>query len=184
MKILIVYGTTEGQTRKIAWFVRDHLAEAGHQVRLIETSDDIDVDPLSFDKVIIAASLHTGDYQPAVCRFASTHRETLNRIGAVFLSVSLAAAGTDADDVEGLRACVDRFAEDTGWTPAHVEHVAGAFRFTQYDFLKRWAMKYISWQKGQPTDTTQDYELTNWEKLEHFVDGLATPVAGCSSLAS
>ena len=57
-----------------------------------------------------------------------------------------------------------------GWAPHAVHHVAGAFRYTAYDFLKRWAMKYIAYRKGAPTDTSRDYELTDWDDLTSFAD--------------
>lgn len=31
-------------------------------------------------------------------------------------------------------------------------------------------MKYIAYRKGGPTDTSRDYELTDWDDLSHFVD--------------
>ena len=62
------------------------------------------------------------------------------------------------------------FEHRTQWTPREVHHAAGAFRFSQYDFLKRWALKYIAYRKGQPTDTSKDYELTDWDALGAFVD--------------
>ena len=85
-----------------------------------------------------------------------------------FLSVSLAAAGDDKEDVEGLKKCVADFTHETGWTPNRIHHVAGAFRYTSYDFLKRWAMKYIAYRKRGPTDTSRDYELTDWDDLTQF----------------
>jgi len=87
--------------------------------------------------------------------------------------VSLAAAGEDEEDIEGLKKCVADFTHKTGWTPNSVHHVAGAFRYTTYDFLKRWAMKYIAYRKGAPTDTSRDYELTDWDDLTSFVDSFA-----------
>jgi menaquinone-dependent protoporphyrinogen oxidase len=92
---------------------------------------------------------------------------------AAFVSVSLSAAGTDEDDVKGLAQCVSDFTRRTGWTPATVHHAAGAFRYTQYDFFKRWALKYIAWRKGAPTDTSQDCELTDWPALERFAAAVA-----------
>ncbi|MCX7341635.1 MAG: protoporphyrinogen oxidase [Hyphomicrobiales bacterium] len=174
MNILILFGSTEGQTRKIAMFVRDRLEGAGHKVRLLEASVDIDVDVAMFDRVIIAASLHAGDYQPAVVAFATAHHALLNRMDAAFLSVSLSAAGKDKEDVDGLASCVTRFAADTGWHPARIEHVAGAFRFTRYDLMKRWALRYIAWKKGQSTDTSRDHELTDWDALAQFAVAIAS----------
>jgi len=174
MNILILFGSTEGQTRKIVMYVRDHLEQSGHKVRFIEASDDIDVDISTFDRIIIAASLHVGDYQPSVVGFATAHHAALNLMDASFLSVSLAAAGKDAEDTEGLARCVARFEEETGWYPTRTEHVAGAFRFTRYDLMKRWAMKYIAWKKGQSTDTSRDHELTDWAALARFVDSVGS----------
>jgi menaquinone-dependent protoporphyrinogen oxidase len=171
VKLLIVYGTSEGQTEKISRFVADHLAERGHQtlaVNAIEPAQE--ADPRGFDAVIIAASLHAGRYQAAVIHYLREHLAAIDARPNAFLSVSLAAAGDDEEDIEGLKKCVADFTHETGWTPRCVHHVAGAFRYTAYDFLKRWAMKYIAYRKGGPTDTSRDYELTDWDDLTRFVD--------------
>jgi menaquinone-dependent protoporphyrinogen IX oxidase len=34
-------------------------------------------------------------------------------------------------------------------------------------------LKYIAHRKGQLTDTSKDYELTDWDALGAFVDGFA-----------
>jgi menaquinone-dependent protoporphyrinogen oxidase len=70
-----------------------------------------------------------------------------------------------------VKECAARFVRDTGWTPGRIVHVAGAFRYTGYDFFKRWMMKVIARQHGQPTNTKRDYELTDWRALERFADG-------------
>lgn len=173
MTILILFASTEGQTRKIVLFMRERLERAGRKVRLIEASDDIDVDLSSFEQVIVAASLHAGSYQEPVATFAARHHLALNRMNATFVSVSLSAAGKDAEDIKGLADCVAAFERETGWRPARVEHVAGAFRYSAYNILKRWAMKYIAWRKGQSTDTSHDSELTDWAALARFVDEMA-----------
>jgi menaquinone-dependent protoporphyrinogen oxidase len=174
MKLLLVYGTTEGQTQKIARFVADHLARQGHQTQLLNAIDATPaVAPLDFDAVLIAASLHAGRYQSAVIHFVSDHLAAIDRCPNAFLSVSLAAAGDDAEDVSGLEKCVAAFTQETGWKPRCLHHVAGAFRYTSYDFLKRWAMKYIAYRKGGPTDTSRDYELTDWDDLRQFVESFS-----------
>ena len=172
MKLLLVYGTTEGQTQKVAHFVHDHLARQGHQIRVFNAidSDAEAAEPLEFDAVIIAASLHAGRYQAAIVDFVSKHVATINARPNAFLSVSLAAASDDEDDVQGLEQCVANFTQQTGWVPQRTHHVAGAFRYTSYDFLKRWAMKYIAYRKGAPTDASRDHELTDWADLAHFVE--------------
>ena len=44
-KLLIPYGTTEGQTAKIASFIRDVLRDLGHDVELRDVTDHGRHDP-------------------------------------------------------------------------------------------------------------------------------------------
>lgn len=171
MKLLLVYGTTEGQTQKIARFVADHLAQQGHETQVVNGIEaTAAADPSKFDAVIIAASLHAGRYQSAVTHFVRKYLAAIDGRPNAFLSVSLAATSGDEDDIQGLKRSVENFTQQTGWTPRRIHHVAGAFRYTSYDFLKRWAMKYIAYRKGGPTDTSQDHELTDWADLARFID--------------
>ena len=170
--VLILYGTTEGQTRKIAEFVADRLDSRGLQPAMLDAAT-ADPDPAGFSAALIAASLHAGHYQASVVDYVRRRHAALNAMPTAFLSVSLAAASHDQDDIDGLARCVAEFEHRTQWRPGQVHHVAGAFRFSQYDFLKRWAMKYIAYRKGQPTDASRDYELTDWSSVEGFVERFA-----------
>jgi menaquinone-dependent protoporphyrinogen oxidase len=171
MKVLVLYGTTEGQTKKIASSIADRLTGSGHAVSLVDANEvPPSLDPARFDAVLIAASLHVGRYQASVVHFAKAHHAALNARPSAFIAVSLAAAGGDPEDAAGLDKCVKDFLAETQWTPRRMDHAAGAFRYTQYDFFKRWAMKYIAYRKGQPTDTSRDYEYTDWDALGRFVD--------------
>ncbi len=88
----------------------------------------------------------------------------------MFLAVSLSAAGDDLDDWSGLRTCLADFKAATGWTPARVEHVAGAFRFSEYDFFRAWAMRRIADQKGETVEPGKDKEYTDWAALVLALD--------------
>ena len=169
MRILIVYATTEGQTRKIARHAFDRLAAAGHATELIGAEEAQGLDPSSYDAAILAGSVHAGRYQKSLGDFASAMRDALARMPTLFLSVSLAAAGEDEADWKGIRDCVARFADETGWTPGRVEHVAGAFRFSEYDFFKSWAMRWIASQKDQSVTPGVDKEYTDWASLERVL---------------
>jgi menaquinone-dependent protoporphyrinogen oxidase len=94
-----------------------------------------------------------------------------------FLSVSLSAASKDPDDLKGLEGCVSRFLAATRWRPGKVHHVIGAFKYTQYDFFKRWGMKLIAYQKGVSTDASRDLEMTDWVELASVTDAFVATVA-------
>jgi menaquinone-dependent protoporphyrinogen oxidase len=167
MRFLIVYATTEGQTRKIVEFIAARLTTFPDAVRLVDAAAvPPDLDLSAFDTAILAASVHASRYQTTIEAFARTHAARLNAMPTAFISVSLAASGHDANDWKGLATCVADLQRRTGWTPTAVHHVAGAFRYTQYNFVTRWTMRYIAWWKGGPTDTSRDHELTDWKAVE------------------
>ena len=179
MKILLVYGTTEGHTRKVASFIAEHLSGRGHTVVMTDASEvPASLEVSRFDAVLIAASVHVGHYQAAVTHFVAQHRAAMDARPNAFVSVSLSAASDEPDDVQGLRQCVEGFIADTGWTPRQIHHAAGAFRYTAYDFFKRWALRYIAYRKGAPTDTRRDHELTDWDELARFADAFAQAGSG------
>lgn len=177
MKILVAYGTTEGQTRKIARVTADRLADAGHAVELLNVTDAEGLDPGRFGAAVLAGSIHGGRYQTALTEFARANAQALGARPTLFLSVSLSAAGEDAEEWEGIRGIAERFAEETGWHPGQVAHVAGAFRFAEYDYFKGWMMRRIAREKGEAVDPKGDTEYTDWDALAETVDGWAAGLA-------
>ncbi len=177
MKFLLLYGTTEGQTRKIADAIAGHLTKAGDSVTCADASQTPPPDPAAFDGAVLLASLHAGRYQRSAADFARRHQARLSAMPSAFVSVSLAAAGSDPEERKGLDQCVQHFLDDTGWKPGEIAHIAGAFRFTEYDFFKRWVMKLIAQQHGIHPDTHQDLELTKWDEVARFAEGFRARAA-------
>lgn len=170
-KILIVYGTVEGQTRKIAAFVNDHLCRRRNDVRLVDAADaPKGLDPADYDAVIVAASVHMGRHQGAAVHFVKSHLDALRKRPCAFVSVSLHAMSEDPDDRAEMLRYVDLFREETGWTPDAVCYAAGALRFTRYDFFKKLAARRVAQERGVAPDAQGDYEFTDWTALTRFVD--------------
>jgi menaquinone-dependent protoporphyrinogen oxidase len=172
MKILILYGTTEGQTAKIAEFVAARLRFAGDEVTLVDASTSASIDVQGFQGAIVAASVHVGMYQERVVDFVRANAEWLKRTPSAFLSVSLSAVSSDAEEAKSLQTITENFKGYTGWTNAEIHHVGGAIRFGEYDFFRRWLMRAIAWEKGLTVTHGQDMELTNWSALGATVDAL------------
>ncbi len=171
MNVLIIYGTTEGQTRKIANFMADHIRQRGNDASLIDSTDmpdDLDLDP--YDAVIVAGSVHQWHHQASIFKFVRDHVEALQAKTSAFVSVSLSMAGDAAEDRLDAAECADRFLDVSGWKPTVTHLVAGALRYSQYDFFKAWILKMIVSAKGASTDTSKDHEFTDWRDLEAFVD--------------
>jgi menaquinone-dependent protoporphyrinogen oxidase len=114
--------------------------------------------------------------------FARQHCGTLQRLDAAFVSVTLSAAGAgDARrsehdrraSAEDAQRMIDVFVRDTGWRPEHALPVAGALAYSKYNLLVRFLMTRIARHAGAPTDTSRDYEFTDWPALDRFVDDIA-----------
>lgn len=173
MHIIILYDTTEGQTRKIARYAQRHLSAAGHATERLPAAKAQDAALVSSDAALLVASVHGGSYRSEIIEAARYHRANLSRLRTAFVSVSLPAAGEDPDDWRGLRDAVDVFQTSTGWEPGEVLHVAGAFWFLRYDWLKTWAMRRIAAQRVPTAQRGNDVESINWAALDHFLDRFA-----------
>jgi menaquinone-dependent protoporphyrinogen oxidase len=175
MRALIAYGTTEGQTRKIAQRIAARINELGHEAQLRDCSALLDnLDISAFATIIIAASVHQHTHQEAVTGFVTAHWDKLNAKLTAFISVSLSAA-LEPDHLEAQR-YVDRFVAETGWRPKKVLLAAGALRNAGYDYFKQQIVKYIVMKGRGPADTERDYEFTDWRELLKFVDSFVEMV--------
>jgi menaquinone-dependent protoporphyrinogen oxidase len=172
MKILIVYGTTEGQTRKISHFMEAILEDWGHEVTVADASET-PPSPSSYDAVIIGASIHIHKYQSAIVHYIKRHIEALNKMPGAFFSVCLAIASDLEDEHRGARKITTDFLEEVAWKPLMTSQIAGALKYTQYDFFKRLIMKMIAKKEGRTTDTSRDYEYTDWNAVREFVKEFA-----------
>jgi hypothetical protein len=46
-----------------------------------------------------------------------------------------------------------------------------------HEWLFRWFLKLISHRKGLPTDTSRDWDFTEWAEVERFAGALAVKLA-------
>ena len=175
MRALVVYGTTEGQTRKIAEQISDWLRDIRFATLTVNSEVMPDeFNPAGFDVYILAGSLHSGKHQPSLVRFVKKNRDILWGAPSAFISVSMTASRTDEASLARAQTCIDSFIHDTGWMPKATKPIGGALLYTKYNFFIRWIMKKISAKEGGPTDTSRDYEFTDWKALETFIHDFLT----------
>ena len=187
-RILIVYGTSYGQTAKITRFVADLLTDAGGTVTLVDAANlphcrelPRGLTPRDFDGVIVGSSVLYGRHQRCVDRFVRAHRDALNELPSAFVSVSGSAASPQPDKVAEAHRLVERFLRDTGWRPQRSEIVAGCMAYTKYSPLLRWIVKRTAAKEGGPTDTSRDHERTDWAQVRRFAEEFWVAVQGAPS---
>jgi len=179
-RILLVYGTSEGQTQKIAGDISETLRARGFEVDVVRAGS-ADPNPDRYDGVIVAASVHVGGYQKPVAVWVRAHAVQLTRMPSAFVSVCLSILSKNEAGRKEAAAIPQRFIDSLQWHPSVVKIVAGALPYSQYNFFKRWMMKRIVASAGGDIDTSRDYEYTDWDDLRsfarEFVRRVIVPVA-------
>lgn len=172
--ILIVYGTTDGHTRKIAQVLAEDLRAKRCSVDVMDAAQMLwRVSPDGYDGVIVAASVHIGDYQRTVGRWVRMYAPVLNGLPTAFLSVCLAVLERRTEAQREVNRIMERFLARCGWRPTITKMVAGAVLYTRYGWLKRRMMKRIVEKAGGDTNTTRDFEYTDWNDLRDFARDFA-----------
>ena len=169
MRVLVAYGTTEGQTRKIAETIASQIRGLGHEVESFDTSGlQGDLHPDSFDRIIVAASVHEQRHQESAAVFVEANRTTLEAKQTMFVSVSLAAAFEGGmADAQGY---ADAFFDDLTWRPSKCLPVAGAVRHGAYGYYKEHVLEHVVLQNRELDDPESDHEFTDWVSLAKAVE--------------
>ena len=174
-RTLVLFGTTDGQTAKIAAAIGATLRTDDITVDVIDAGV-VPVKPEDYDAVVVAASVHAGGYQRAVRRWVRAHAAALGARPTAFVSVCLGVLQPDPKVQREVTDIASRFAAGAGWRPSVIKTVAGALPYTRYNWFKRWMMRRIVAKAGGDTDTSRDYEYTDWADLRAFTQQFARTV--------
>lgn len=164
MSVLIVYATVEGQTERIARFVRKEIRSAGLEASLADIGRA--GPPLALqtaEAVVLAAPVHERRHPPAFESFVAENSEALNARKTLFLSVSLNAAFA-----EGLEEAGEYVAEmklRTGFSPTRELLVAGAVRSRSYDYFTSMVLKHVVLRGHGYDPDGGEHEFTDWEAV-------------------
>ena len=180
--ILVLFATREGHSRRIAEHIHDLLQARSIPSEVMNAAHLGEAFSLAhYAAAFITASVHLGKHEREMTRFVRQHAAELGQIPSVFLSVSLSEAGAENVDLPAQKRAeagadakrmIDEFLQETGWQPGCVRAVAGALPYRKYNFPVRFMMKQIAKKMGGPTDSSRDFEFTDWRSLERLVDEL------------
>lgn len=173
MKFLLVYGTSEGQTRKIANFCVSHLTDAGHSVDLRDSNRPMqDLDIAACDALILAGSVHQKVHQESLTNFVVAHHAQLQTKPSLLISVSLSIAFENGE-AEANR-YIQTFIEDTGFQPTEIAPVAGALKHDQYDYYMSQIVEHVVLESRG--NISEDREFTDWQALAATLDGFVASI--------
>jgi menaquinone-dependent protoporphyrinogen oxidase len=151
---LVLYASVEGHTERIAQRIASGLRAQGHSVDV--ASAEAPPDASRYDGVIVGASVHYGHHPAWLAR--RLRSLGLDGRRSAFFSVSLGAKQHYAT----------KFLRKAGWRPGVTAVFAGALNYSKYRPFKRLVVRAFAAIAGHDTDTSRDYEYTDWQAVERF----------------
>ena len=175
----VVYATRHGQTAKIAERIAAEIRAHGHMVEVLRCPrrGEPPFKPARFNGIILGSSVHGGRHDQDIERFICAHRQFLQHSPSAFFSVSLSVQGAPPKGPHAALECVEKTIARTSWYPHRIALFAGALPYTRYNWFVRFVMKRIVKAQGGDTDTTRDYEYTDWKAVDAFAKAVVHDVA-------
>ena len=176
-RVLIICSTTDGQTKKICNRLRDIVQAGGHQVDLAMIEDAGQLEPSSFDKVVIGARIRYGKHDPRVIEFVNRHAGALNAVTSAFFSVNIVARKPEKNRPE-TNPYVRKFLTQVAWRPTLLDVFAGKLDYPRYKFFDRQMIRFIMLVTKGPTQPDAVVEFTDWQRVEAFGRSITALQAG------
>ncbi len=169
--ILVVYGTFEGHTGKIAECIGAALRARQHDVSVCDGKTlPPNFTVRGYDAAIFGASVHMGQHVEYIVRLVKLHRSSLNQIPSAFFSVSLMRSGQLSHHRSQAEAYVRSFVIETGWHPSITATFGGALPFSHYGFAQRFITAALARRALGAINSSRDSEYTIWDDVVHFAD--------------
>jgi menaquinone-dependent protoporphyrinogen oxidase len=181
-RILLIYSSQQGQTKKISENIAADLKAHGHETFLVDCVNlSASLDVKSYDGVIIGASVNIGSFPKKLRLWVKENSKALTAMPSYYFSVCLGILQKEEKVQNEERKIVLDFLSATNWVPAHWEIFAGALAYSKYNWLVKWMMRRIARKAGVETDWNRDYEFTDWVQVhrfaERFCNELRSPVS-------
>ncbi len=166
-KVLVLYSTVDGQTGRIAARMADRVRAEGHDVTLQPAEGFLPEAFAGYDAVLVGAAIRYSRHSPVLVRLVRAAAATLARKPSAFFSVCLSAGGPGARPKTAQR-YIDRFVRRTGWRPMQSASIGGALLYRRYNPFIRLLVRMFVLTAGGDTDTSRDYEYTDWQAVDRF----------------
>ncbi len=168
-KILIIHSSVDGHTT--------HICE---RIRSVRNDLDIDIISLSktknislnkYEMIVIGASIRYGKYRKELFKFIDENLNAIHSKNNAFFSVNVVARKAEKNSTD-TNPYIEKFLLKTSWKPKIIDVFAGKIEYPKYNLFDRSIIKFIMWITNGPTDTSKNFEFTDWSKVEKFAKNL------------
>ncbi len=166
MEDLIIYSSTDGQTKKICETIKAHIS-SNNNFKIISLNEALNLNLEKCKKIILGASIRYGRHNKNVLNFVIKNKNILNSKKTAFFSVNVVARKKEKSTPE-TNPYVIKFLKQTNWKPSKLSVFAGKVDYPNYNFINRNVIRFIMKITKGPTDINNSYEFTNWENVRKF----------------
>lgn len=171
-KILIIYSTTDGHTRKICRRLQQTIENKGDHVVLASVDESSSVGLEEFDKIVIGASIRYGKHSPAVYDFIKANIQILESKRNAFFTVNVVARKPDKNQPDS-NPYLKKFLSQIAWKPENLAVFAGKINYRLYRFRDRFMIRFIMWMTKGPTDLNTNIDFTDWDQVDKFAQTIS-----------
>ena len=180
-RVVLLHASIDGQTARIAERIAAVLRARGLEATVLAANaPEAPARIGEHDGIIIGAGVRYGRHAAWLEELVRTHRAQITARPNAFYSVCLSAGGPGARPATA-RGYLDDFQRRTGWSSAQAASFAGALLYRRYAPLIRLVMRLILGMAGGDTDTSRDYEYTDWSAVERYAEEFARRMSATDS---
>ena len=166
MKSLIIYSSTDGQTKKICEAIRENFNNKEF-IEILPIEDAFNLNINNYDQIILGASIRYGNYKSNLFKFIKNNIKILEIKNNAFFSVNVVARKKEKNTPD-TNPYIKKFLKKTDWRPNKIEVFAGKVDYPNYNFFNKLVIRLIMFITKGPTDISQSYEFTDWAKVKKF----------------
>lgn len=165
--VLLIYSTTDGQTKKISQYLKGVIEESGSQVILRSIQEDLEEELSTADKIVLGASIRYGKHSRDVYAFVKKFQLILDSKPNAFFSVNMVARKPGKNTPE-TNPYLKKFLKQIDWKPKQLTVFAGKINYPLYNFFDTQIIRLIMWITNGPTDPEAVVEFTDWNQVDEF----------------
>tara|TARA_B100000963_G_scaffold320919_1_gene303815 strand:- start:296 stop:817 length:522 start_codon:yes stop_codon:yes gene_type:complete len=166
MKSLLIYSSTDGQTKKVCEVIKNNFINKEF-IEIYSLEDAFNLNINNYDQIVLGASIRYGNYKSSLFKFIKNNVKVLEIKNNAFFSVNVVARKKEKNTPD-TNPYIKKFLKKTNWRPKKIEVFAGKVDYPNYNLFNKLVIRFIMFITKGPTDTSQSYEFTDWEKVKKF----------------
>ena len=167
MNSLIIYSSTDGQTKKICETLKNNsINKSTYEVISLNEAFLVEIE--KYEKIIIGASIRYGRHNPRVYKFIQNNKYILDKKKNAFFSVNVVARKPEKNTPD-TNPYIRKFLKKSNWQPKKLGVFAGKIDYPKLGFINRSVIRLIMFITGGPTNTSNTYEFTDWKSVRKFI---------------